>query len=534
MLGGLPLRDWQIGADREIESVLRRGRSSAVIHATMGAGKTHFGGHVFAKRKLGYRSDFRIIVTPTRTLKGQWATSMRRFGINIKHDFQNKDRFVPRDFDGVAATYAQVAADPALFAHICDVRRADVALDEIHHLGLSLAWGNSAERAFGRGEFVLGLSGTPFRADDNRIPFLRYVDGYGVPDYEYTYTNALDDEIVRPVVFIPYVSNFRFKAFDELQSIDLGDLENTRAQNQIGLDLALNPKSAWMTGVIRDAHALIVQIRQGMPDAAVMLIARDVDHAERCAKRVQEVTGVTPKIIVSDESKTTTSLDDFARGSDPWLVSVRMVSEGANIPRLIVGIFATNYTSPLFFEQWVGRYTRRTPLPATGQVAYCFIPALPELIDLAKQIENERRHAVSDAELREMQREARERDDPQKKIYVLVDSSGNGFDDVVYRGKVVQPSLFGDIPLQVLQTAVPHDPAPPAPVADVGRTEQRQVTVREIRRLATILKDRTGRPHSHIYQELKQLNGGKAQGMCTINELQQRIVWLQNELRKIP
>ena len=51
----------------------------------------------------------------------------------------------------------------------------------------------------------------------------------------------------------------------------------------------------------------------------------------------------------------------FAAGPTPWLVAVRMVSEGVDIPRLRVGVYATTTTTELFFRQAVGRFVRWTP-----------------------------------------------------------------------------------------------------------------------------------------------------------------------------
>jgi superfamily II DNA or RNA helicase len=89
-----------------------------------------------------------------------------------------------------------------------------------------------------------------------------------------------------------------------------------------------------------------------------MIACMDQDHARAVVQLVKEQTGSAPVVIISDEMSAGKFLEKFKKGTSPWLVTVRMVSEGVDIPRLRVLCYATNITSELYFHQFVGRGVR--------------------------------------------------------------------------------------------------------------------------------------------------------------------------------
>src|SRR5699024_10343344 len=112
-----------------------------------------------------------------------------------------------------------------------------------------------------------------------------------------------------------------------------------------------------------------------------------------------------PELVMSDEPGASRRIGDFATSDRRWLVSVLMVSEGVDIPRLRVGVYATAARTELFFRQVVGRFIRSTP-PPRRQMSYLLRPADPRLKALAREIGLERRHALEllpDAEEEEIE-----------------------------------------------------------------------------------------------------------------------------------
>ena len=238
------LRAWQ---QQALEAYFRTGPRDFLAVATPGAGKT-----AFALRLARELLDRRIIaaitvVCPTEHLKRQWAESAARVGIKLDPEFKNAQGRTAKDFIGVAVTYAQVAAHPALHRARTENRKTLVILDEVHHAGDGLSWGDAIKEAFEPAARRVALSGTPFRTDINPIPFVAYAEGPdGVrrsrADFTYGYGPALADGIVRPVIFLAYAGEMRWRprAGDEITAT-LGE-PLTQDQTAQAWRAALDPK----------------------------------------------------------------------------------------------------------------------------------------------------------------------------------------------------------------------------------------------------------------------------------------------------
>jgi len=133
------------------------------------------------------------------------------------------------------------------------------------------------------------------------------------------------------------------------------------------------------------------------------------EHAQGIAKLMEHRIGVRPTVATSDDPGASKKIAEFTEGSDPWIVAVRMVSEGVDIPRLAVGVYATNTLTDLFFRQAVGRLVR-TSAAQPQQRAYMFIPDDPRLRGFAAGIAEQRRHSLRKPDAKEDDefREARE------------------------------------------------------------------------------------------------------------------------------
>ncbi len=184
--------------------------------ATPGAGKTTFA--LTLARELFDRGVVRklTVVAPTEHLKKQWADAAAKVGIPIDPNFKNADVHVGRQYKGVALTYSQVANKPQLHARNTENDKTLVIFDEIHHAGDALSWGDGLREAFDEATRRLALTGTPFRSDASPIPFVTYEqDHEGIrrsrADYSYGYGPALKDHVVRPVIFMAYSGQMRWR-----------------------------------------------------------------------------------------------------------------------------------------------------------------------------------------------------------------------------------------------------------------------------------------------------------------------------------
>jgi len=387
------LRGWQKDAYHEYFRLPRR---DFLLVATPGAGKTAYALTVAAELLARREVAALTVVTPTEHLKHQWAQAAARFGLAIDPAYRNAQGRAGADFAGVAVTYAQVAAHPALHRQRTENRRMLVIFDEIHHAGDALSWGDAVTDAFDPARRRLALTGTPFRSDANPIPFVAYLDEPGggkrsASDYVYGYGPALEDGVVRPVIFLAYSGEMRWRtrAGDEITAT-LGT-PMTKDQVAQAWRTALDPAGEWVSRVLEAADKRLTEVRRGMPDAAGLVIAGDHDDARAYAALLRGLTGKRPVVVLSDDKAASKKISAFAASDERWMVAVRMVSEGVDIPRLAVGVYATSVSTALFFAQAVGRFVRARQRAETASV---FLPSVPVLLSYAAELEAERDHVL--------------------------------------------------------------------------------------------------------------------------------------------
>lgn len=387
------LRAWQAEA---IELYRTRNPRDFLAVATPGAGKTTFALRI-ATELLEAGAVRRVtVVAPTEHLKRQWADAAARVGITLDPNFKNAQGRHGHGFDGVAVTYAQVASKPALHAARTGAAPTLVILDEVHHGGDALSWGDAVREAFEGATRRLSLTGTPFRSDTAAIPFVTYERGEdgirrSAADYTYGYGDALRDHVVRPVIFLSYsgAMRWRTKAGDEV-SARLGEAL-TKDMTAQAWRTALNPNGEWIPSVLAAADRRLTEVRRSVPDAGAMVIATDQTDARAYAGHLARLTGTSPTVVLSDDDGASDRIDEFSASDSRWLVAVRMVSEGVDVPRLAVGVYATSTATPLFFAQAVGRFVRAR---RRGETASVFLPSVPQLLVLANTLEAERDHAL--------------------------------------------------------------------------------------------------------------------------------------------
>ena len=387
------LRAWQQEAfDRYVATAPR----DFLCVATPGAGKTTFALRV-AHHLLSTRAVRRVVVvTPTEHLKTQWADAAARVGIQLDPGTGGHRRGRSKEFDGSVVTYAGVALRAYAYEAICNATEVLVIFDEIHHAGDSRSWGDALQISFEAATRRLALTGTPFRSDDNPIPFVSYEEtAPGVrtsrPDYVYGYAEALADHVVRPVIFMNYGGPMRWrtKAGDEV-SVDLGT-PLTKHLTAQAWRTALSPTGEWIPAVLQAADTRLTEARRHVPDAGGLVIATDQKAARAYARILERLTGDRPTLVLSDDPGSSRRIEEFSASTERWMVAVRMVSEGVDVPRLAVGVYATATSTPLFFAQAVGRFVRSR---RRGEVATVFLPTVPVLLSHAAQLERQRDHVL--------------------------------------------------------------------------------------------------------------------------------------------
>ncbi|SFX37684.1 DEAD/DEAH box helicase [Streptomyces atratus] len=562
------LRAWQQGA---MEKYIQEQPRDFLAVATPGAGKTTFA-LTLASWLLHHHVVQQVtVVAPTEHLKKQWAEAAARIGIKLDPDYSAGP--LSKEYDGVAVTYAGVGVRPMLHRNRCEQRKTLVILDEIHHAGDSKSWGEACQEAFDPATRRLALTGTPFRSDTNPIPFVAYEEGNdGIrrssADYTYGYGNALADGVVRPVIFLSYSGNMRWrtKAGDEIAA-RLGEPMTKDAIGQ-AWRTALAPTGEWIPNVLSAADKRLTEVRKGIPDAGGLVIATDQESAREYAKILKRVTGEKATVVLSDEKAASKRIDQFSADDSRWMVAVRMVSEGVDVPRLAVGVYATTISTPLFFAQAVGRFVRSR---RRGETASVFVPTIPMLLDFANEMEVERDHVLdkpkkgSDeenpfAEEDKLLADAEKLEDEETEEQLPFEAleSDAVFDRVLYDGAEFGmqahpgseeeqdylgiPGLLEPDQVQLLlqkrqSRQIAHSRQRPAVEADLLErpADARPVVThkqllglrKQLNTMVSAYTHQSGKPHGVIHTELRRVCGGPPSAEATAGQIQQRIKKVQ-------
>lgn len=549
-----------------------KGPRDFLAAATPGAGKTTFALRLASELMRRRVIDRIVVVAPTEHLKTQWAEAAARVGIRLDPFFSNRHATPSRQYHGVAVTYAQVAVKAEVHHRLTMDARTLVVLDEVHHGGDALSWGDALREAYSRATRRLLLSGTPFRSDTAPIPFVEYhPNAKGIrlsrTDYAYGYRRALDDGVVRPVFFLVYAGQMRWrtKAGEEMEA-QLGQ-DNTKDITSQAWRTALDPNGDWIPAVLRSADRRLTEVRETVPDAGGLVIATDQTAARAYAAILEDISGEKVTVVLSDEAEASGRIETFSKGTSRWMVAVRMVSEGVDVPRLAVGVYATSASTPLFFAQAIGRFVRAR---RRGETASVFLPNVPQLLALAGEMEAQRDHALdrdSDAEdqwnAEEDMMDAAEREDKasdaleQEFEYQALGSLAH-FDRVLFDGQefgqlavpgTVEEEEFLGIPgllepeqvHEVLmsratrqsrhrstrEASEKENGVEPPSVDEGGLPAPLHRTLKEQRQLLNTMVGlyarQSGEAHGLVHAELRRICGGPAVSHATVAQLQARI-----------
>jgi hypothetical protein len=357
---------------------------------------------------------------------------------------------------------------------------------------------------------------------------------------------------------------WRTRAGDELAAT-LGEPLTSDLTNQ-AWRTALDAGGEWIPAVLRAADARLSEVRRHVPDAGAMVIATDQNAARAYARLLHELTGVAPTVVLSDDKGSGGRIEQFAAGGDRWLVAVRMVSEGVDIPRLSVGVYATNSSTPLFFAQAVGRFVRAR---RRGEIASVFLPTVAPLLKHAAELEVTRDHVLGDrlkpgdslfAPEEELLAAAnRAQDGPDGMGQFTALGSVANFDRVMYGGAefglpaepgsaeeqdyLGLPGLLDADQItellrrrQAAQLRAANrrrsaEPAPqPAAARPVVTSAERSALRRELHTLVGAWHHRSGASHAAIHAELRRETGGPPVGQAGVDDLRRRIAALRKRL----
>lgn len=410
-----PLREWQKIARDKLRDAWRNTTSvKALVAACPGAGKTLFTALLIRELLSEDEIHLAIVLAPTINIQLLWVEVLNAIGVKATADASNaalrwrKEEGVSMTEDNqvLVLTYAQLARDSELIAEMA--RRAGNTLvigDEIHHADDDQTYGDAVQTLADACTHTLALSGTPFNSEGGSIALCEHeldVDPETgkpirrtLPTHTYSYGDAINDFVCRKVEFIKVYgrgeATYRLLANNETYK-RITDLARQRKADK--LSILLDPEGEFMEECARQAVRSLADLHAaGDKKAAMLVVAKNTTHGAQMAKLLKRTCKAENQTffiqeIYNDTPKAHKRIEDLGTDSTDIIVSVRMISEGVDVKRLRVGLFATDWMTRIFFIQFVGRFVRHEDrLDKLAQFACVIIPAHVRLLGFAREIE---------------------------------------------------------------------------------------------------------------------------------------------------
>ncbi len=393
-------RQWQLEGLKRLHACTD---ASFIVHACPGAGKTRFATAASAMLSDLERIDAVVVVAPQAQVVTQWRDALGNAGFNM---LIGSDVLTAASLGGapdrsaMVMTYQSLASGTgtpmsSVLASVCAQRKVLVILDEVHHMGENLSWGQAATTAFAEAKQRVLMSGTPFRSDDLGIPFLmKSQDGQMVlrsPDVSYEYAQAVLDDVCRPVYGHRMVATVVLQNHNPPVSVQMGSgTEGSREALEamkVCVNIADYPDYAF--AVLQQAYQRLSQIRsEEQADAGMIVVAKDQKDAMAAADLFQKVSGKPALVAISGDPDSKVRLAQFATGVQECLVNVKMASEGYDAQRIRVVVFLTNVTTRMNWLQTLGRAVRRQQPMHDGdrQDAHVYFPPVNPLEDYMREM----------------------------------------------------------------------------------------------------------------------------------------------------
>ena len=418
------------------------------------------------------------VVAPSVNLQMQWRDTAAMFGIQLKTRELGGNL---RDFRGVVVTYQGLGSLVSSLELMCARERVLVIFDETHHMGDAPSgaqerpWANHAKQAFRRAQRIILLTGTPWRSDGGAIPFCRYDDQSRlVCDYRLSYGQALQLGLVRPAVFELLQGSGEWLFGDHKYDGATDNDNMTEQETRHLLRTLYKPDHPFMERLFVHATRRLDDLRaKRMPNAALLVIADDQKHAKAYAKRLRSMLGNDEVVCVtSDVEDAHQQIKAFGSSNKRCIVAVRMVSEGVDIPRIAVEVYASATLTELFFQQAVGRATRKTQHNVEATV---FMANVSPLRDYARKMEEDYQVVLAEIEAAERDGKQRDLNDPEVRRFLPLTSEGGEVEEVVAGSEVYDGRMMTHI--DALAKAYRIDAHPASIVAMIEELQNGAVTV---------------------------------------------------------
>lgn len=381
----MKLRQWQVDCINLALKQYLNGTSHFLALATPGAGKTLMASELADQLLKNNMVDLIICFSPSSIVSQDFSESLQ---------LTTQERF-----DGLigargrSLTYQNLQYLDVNFWQLFERYRVFVIFDEIHHCAGSNidnanAWGeqiilNIQDKA----KFTLALTGTPWRSDAAPIVLSNYIHPSNKIscDYVYGLSEAITDDVCR-VPQIIAIDNNNISVVDDVEIKTFSSFKSLLMESVVPYQEIIE-NEAVIKYVISSAQKKLTSIRTKNPDAAGLIVASSVEHARQISALMKTCFNEDTVVVTYRESEPTSIIQQFRHAQTKWIISVGMISEGTNIPRLQICCHLTNIKTEMHFRQILGRILRMTS--SKNKEAIMYMPTEPKLLEYAYRVKQD-------------------------------------------------------------------------------------------------------------------------------------------------
>lgn len=382
----MQLRSWQTRCITRALKAYRAGQRHFLAVATPGAGKTVMASALADRLFKDGKIELVVCLTPSQAVKMSFADDLSAL--------TRRSMSGGLGSHGCVITYQSLRYHPQQFWQLFHLFKVLVIFDEIHHCGggddtPGNAWGEAVlDQIHDLARYTLSLSGTPWRSDELPVAFARYgrPEGRLEPDFVYSLQQAIQEGVCRlpQIVVIDNDGIEVRKPYRESEPTTVyHGIQQLFAQEDLPYQTLLD-NSSLLSHVLLRAISQLKLVQSSSPSAAGLVVASTVEHARAIHDRLTTTYGQSAVLITHKSENAPEQLNAFKNSQDNWIVSVGMVSEGTNIPRLQVCCHLSRVKTELHFRQVLGRILRASH--ANGERAYMFILADFRLVQYARRV----------------------------------------------------------------------------------------------------------------------------------------------------
>ncbi|TBT04031.1 diguanylate cyclase [Vibrio parahaemolyticus] len=379
------LREWQRNC---IDGILQRytsGKKHFLTQATPGAGKTIMAAYLSKQLLDSNMIDLIVCFSPSVNVANGFTSTFSRV---LQCSFNGSLGSL-----GTSLTYQAIQYLDDQFWETISKHRVLAIFDEIHHcsgetLSDANAWGEQIILKVQKAsKYTLALTGTPWRSDSLPISLSSYSNPEGkiICDYQYTLKQAITDRVCRkPKLVLVDNEQLQYTGPDESKSYS--SIQALFKEQKISYSSILQDTDA-LVHILTLSVIKLNSIRTTNQHAGGLIVAASVTHARQIQTILNEKLKQPSVMVTYHDPNAQYIIEQFKNGHSPWIISIGMISEGTDIPRLQVCCHLSNIRTELYFRQVLGRILRITE--DDNQEAWLYTFAEESLVKFAEEIEQD-------------------------------------------------------------------------------------------------------------------------------------------------